>query len=107
MEKETYKVALEILNRFADTSTRLQHQQTFGVTSKTKKFPFQNPEQFSIDLVMIHSFVSKCADDTSEISAKTLKQFDAVHTAADTNVVAATVSNPNQCSCLATTTTRQ
>lgn len=30
MDKETYKVALEILNRFGDTSARIQHQQMSG-----------------------------------------------------------------------------
>lgn len=40
MDKETYKVALDILNRFADTTTRMQHQQTLGVARKLNENMF-------------------------------------------------------------------
>lgn len=52
MDKETYKVALDILNRFADTTTRLQHQQTISVARKTRK-----PAFHTLDRSMTHYFL--------------------------------------------------
>lgn len=36
MDKETYKVACEILNRFGDASTRAQHQPAVSVSGKCR-----------------------------------------------------------------------
>lgn len=36
MDKETYKVACEILNRFGDASTRAQHQPVVSVSGKCR-----------------------------------------------------------------------
>lgn len=108
MDKETYKVALEILNRFADSTTRMQHQQTVGVARKpTNISVWQNQFGQNYFFFFHHrksdSIASECDDNANKRSAKTRKQFNTVHTTAATNVDAATTADTNQCTCLAST----
>lgn len=100
MDKETYKVALEILNRFADTTTRLQHQQTISVARKSYSIV---DEIFFTVCLYFRSITSECVVNASQSCAKTIEQFDSIHTAETSNADGTTVPNANQCARIAST----